>query len=289
MRASYVLVCLLSAICTAPAISATLEQLLPWLAPNTLELGTSYSAFLQTHPDAQNPLLSERPKEGPFNGEMVESSGTKSVWIYTFAKGELASIDWASSGNVAGTLEVVRNALIQAHGKPMIESAARVDSRGSIARIVREVYRPTIGKDCIICLVATSEGVEVNLSNLAIERKHGINSTRQTYEEAAKAISSVVPPSEKPSELVDYLAAERGKAETPPSNVPPQSPTTEPPTPSTPVPIATPLPSTPVATVLESPAPAPVVKRQSPVWLWLVGILAILGIAALALSRSRPS
>ena len=278
---------LLSLALTGRAASATLDQLLPWLPANSLALGISYSTFLETHPDAKTPLIPDRPTDPQFNGEMFEGSGTSLLWIYVFAKGEIVSIDWASSVNVEGTLQVVRNALMKAHGQPTIESGARVDSRGSIARFVREVYRPTIEQDYVICLNATSEGVEVALTNEAVARKHGVNTTRQTYEEAAKAISSVVPPSEKPSALVDYLAAERAKADTPPPDANPKPPAPQPPTPSIPVPTARPSPSTPVAKVDESPAS--VVERKSPVWPWFVGILVIIGIAALALSRSRPT
>jgi hypothetical protein len=55
------------------------------------------------------------------------------------------------------------------------------------------------------------------------------------------------------------------------------------PAPSTPVPTATPAPSIPAVTVAESPAP--VVERKAPVWPWLVGILALIVIVALALKR----
>lgn len=271
---------LLSLVFAGRAASATLDQLLPWLSENPLALGTSYSTFAETHPDAQNPLLPERPKDGPFNGEMFEGVGTDSVWIYTFAHGELVSIDWASEVNVEGTVQVVRDALKRAHGQPLVETAARLDRRGSIACIVREVYRPTIEKDCVISLLATTEGVEVALTNEAIARKHGINTSRQTYEEAAKAISSVVPPTEKPSELVDYLAAERAKAETPQPDANPKPPTPQSPMPSTRVATAPPLPSTPLAKIAESPALG--VGHKLPVWPWVVGMAALTLIALTA-------
>jgi hypothetical protein len=271
-------VLVLSLLIAERLVSATLDQLLPWLSEPSLALGTSYSTFVETHPDAQNPLFPKRPKDGPFNGELFEGLGTDSSWIYTFARGELVSINWASAVNVEGTIKVVRDVLMRAHGQPVIETAARVDRRGSIARIVREVYRPTIDKDCVICLMATSEGVEVALTNEAIARKHGINTSRQTYEEAAKAISSVVQPSEKQSDLVDYLAAEREKAETPQPAANPKPPTLQPPTPSTPV---------AVAKAVESPAP--LIERKAPVWPWLVGILAIIVVAAFELKSSRPN
>ena len=55
------------------------------------------------------------------------------------------------------------------------------------------------------------------------------------------------------------------------------------PAPATPVPTATPAPSSPTPTTAESPAP--VVERKSPVWPWLVGILALVVIVAVALKR----
>ena len=274
-----------SAVSITQALSATVEQLLPWLAPNTLALGSSYSAFVQTHPDAQNPLLSERPKDGTFNGEMLEGVGTNSPRIYTFAKGELVSIDWTSSVNVAGTLAVVRNALIQAHGQPTIETAARIDSRGSITRIIREVYRPTVDKDCVICLMATSEGVEVAVTNESIQRKHGIKTTRQTYEDGVRAVSAVVQPNEKSSQLVDYLAAERKKAEAPEPDANPKLPTPQPTVPSPTIPAASSSPSTPAANVAQRPLP--VVEPKSPVWLWVLGIAVLVVIAAVASKRRK--
>lgn len=264
------------------AITATVDQLLPWLAPNPLELGASYSAFVQAHPDAKNPLLEERSEDKAFNGEMFVGADSDTVMIYGFANGELTSIDWASSVNVHEATVRVRNALIRVHGQPTVETTARVDARGSIARIVREVYRPTTDKDYVICLLATSEGVEVDLTNEAMARKHGIKTSRLTYEEAARAVSAVIQPNEKPSEIVDYLAAERAKTEAPQPGASPKPPTPQPSTPSLPIPTATPptatpLPSTPVARVAENPAPA--VERKSPVWPWLVGLAALAVIA----------
>lgn len=65
----------------------------------------------------------------------------------------------------------------------------------------------------------------------------------------------------------------------PPSDVaPPHSQTVS----QTP-PNALPSPSTPVAVAAESPAP--VVERKSVVWLWVVGILALISIIAVALKR----
>lgn len=55
------------------------------------------------------------------------------------------------------------------------------------------------------------------------------------------------------------------------------------PTRSTPVPSATPASSTPAPTIAESPVP--VVERQAPVWPWVVGILALVVIVAVALKR----
>ena len=220
---------------------------------------------------------------------MSEELPDGSVFLYGFVDDKLSSVNWASGSrvNMAERFRAVRNELIRVHGQPTVETGARVDSLGSIARIVRDVYRPTIETDYMICLMATSEGIEVALTNEAIARKHGINMALQTYEEVTKAISSVVSPSEKPSDLVDYLAAERKKDETSQPDASPKPPTPQPPPPSTPVPAAKPLSSPPVAKVVESPAL--VIERKAPLWPWLVGILTIIVIAALALSRSRPS
>ncbi len=276
---------LLTVLLSPRAFTATVEQLLPWLAPNTLAFGTPFSDFTISHPSATELFPNERLAGGAFNGGVAEELSDGSAFIYGFADGRLASIDWVSnpSGRIAETLLAARNALIRVHGQPTVETAARVDVRGSIARIEREVYRPTIEKDYVICLMATSEGVEVALTNEAIARKHGVNTSRQTYEEAAKSISSVVQPNAKQSELVDYLAAERKKPEAPQPDAKPKPPNPQPPTPSTPFPAATPLPSKPVAKVAESPAP--VVERESSAWPWVVGIAALIAIIVVALKR----
>ncbi len=56
------------------------------------------------------------------------------------------------------------------------------------------------------------------------------------------------------------------------------------PSPATPVPSATPLASL-QPTTPDAQTPAPVVERKSPVWPWLVGILAFIAIIAVALKR----
>jgi hypothetical protein len=266
----------------ARATSATVDQLLPWVTSNSSDFGTLFSDFAKAHPTAQNTSFNERPPGEPFNGGMLEELPDGSVFLYGFIDDRLASINWASGTrvNILERVRAVRNDLLRTHGQPTIETGARVDSSGSIARFIREVYRPPTEPDYVICLNATSEGVEVALTNEAIQRKHGIKTTRQTYEEAARAVSSVVPPNEKPSALVDYLAAERAKAETPPPDAQPKSPTPELPAPSTPVPTATPAPTTPVAQT-----PAIAAERRSPVWPWVVGILALVVIVAFALKR----
>jgi hypothetical protein len=60
--------------------------------------------------------------------------------------------------------------------------------------------------------------------------------------------------------------------------LPAATPVATTPAPTTPVPSATPAPATPVAQT-----PAPAVEHQSAVWPWLVGILALIAIVAVAL------
>lgn len=52
-----------------------------------------------------------------------------------------------------------------------------------------------------------------------------------------------------------------------------------------PVPTATPAPSLPTPTVAANPAPVVEVERKSPVWPWVVGMLALVVIVAVALNR----
>ncbi len=56
------------------------------------------------------------------------------------------------------------------------------------------------------------------------------------------------------------------------------------PTPATPVPTSTPI-ASPAPTMPIAQMPAPIVERKSPVWPWLVGILTLLAIVAVALKR----
>ena len=270
---------------TTQMLAATLDQFLPWLTPNHLALGTPSSAFVKAHPLAQELFSNERRPGEPFNGGLAEKLPDGSIFLYGFADDRLASVNWAtgSRDRTAERLPAVRNALIRVHGQPTAEYAARVDSTGSIAHIVREVYRPTIDQDYVICLLGTSEGVEVALTNEELQRKRGIKTSRETYEEAVRAVSTVVKPNEQPSKLVDFLAAEREKAETPQPDANPKPPIPQPPTPSTQVPTTTLLPSTPVARIAESPAVA--AEHRAPVWLWVIGIAALTVIALLARKR----
>ena len=214
---------------------------------------------------------------------MFERLGDNTLWIYEFVNDELASIAWSSSVNIKETFGTVRGAHLQSHGQPAVEYAARVHSQSSIAKIVREVYQPPIAKDCVICLFATSDGVEVRLTDESIYRKHCLSTSRQSYEATVQALSKIAQPDANSSVFVDYLAAARTKAETPQPDASPQPPIPQPPTPSTPVPTAMPASALPSPAVAESPAP--VVEGKSPLWPWLVGILALIVIAALALKR----
>ena len=269
----------------APQIfAATLDQLLPWLAPNALAFGTPFPELATARPLAKETFPADRRPGEPFNGVMSERFGDGSLMLYSFENNELAAINWGSGRvpKMTERLSSVRNALIRIHGQPVMEYAARVDRGGSIAKIVREVYRPTIDKDCIMHLVTTSEGIEVNVTDEAVYKRHGRTTARESYEEAVRSVSAVVQPNEKPSELVDYLAAERKKAETPQPDATPKPPIPESPSPKTPVPPATPLPSATVAKVPESPA-SPV--ERAPVWPWVIGTAALIAILALVFKR----
>jgi hypothetical protein len=216
---------------------------------------------------------------------MSERFGDGSLMLYSFVNNELASIDWTSKPGpeMEEKLVSVRNSLTRVHGQPVSEFEARVDSQGSIAKIVSEVYRPNIEKDCVVRLVAISTGIEVNATDEAVYRRHGRSTARESYEEAVRAVSAVVQPNENPSELVDYLAAKKGKAAMPQPSVSQKVPTLQPPMPSAPVPTGTPLPSTPVSKVAESPAL--MVEHKSPAWPWIVGIAALTVLALLVLKR----
>lgn len=265
--------------------AATLDQFLPWLAPNALVFGTPFPEFAKARQSAKETFPADRRPGEPFNGVMSERFADGSLMLYSFVNNELAAIDWASkpAPEMTERLLSVRNTLIRIHGQPVSEYAARVDSQGSIAKIVGEVYRPTIDKDCVLRLIAVSTGIEVNVTDEAVYKRHGRSTARESYEEAVRSVSAVVQPNKKPSELVDYLATERAKARTPQPNANPKPPTPQPPTPSTPVSTNTTLPSTPISKVAKSPAP--VVEHKSPVWPWLLGIAAVTVIALLVLNR----
>ena len=256
--------------------SATIDQLLPWLEPNSLSLETSFDDFTKEHPTAKEIFFNDPQPGKPFNGGRVEHLPDGSLFAYGFLDDKLGSVDWASGSrvNMAERVRAVRNELIRVHGQPTVETNARVDSEGSIARIVREVYRPTVEKDYVITLMATSEGVEVALMNEAIQRKHGIKNSRETYEEGVKSISTVVSPSQEPSQLFDYLAAEREKPEAPQPDAKPKLLVEQLPTASTRI-AAAKIIGTPVLSV----------EQRASIWPWIVGISAVLMVVVLVSKR----
>lgn len=206
-----------------------------------------------------------------------------SLLMYVFINNELAGIAWASkkSERLDQTVLIVRNALVRAHGQPTIESAARLDSQGSVAKITREVYRPPIDKNCVVSLVATSEGVEVQIADETIYKKHGRPLLRQSYEEAVEAVSAVVKPTEKQSTIVDLLAASKVNAEGRQEAINPEPLSSE--LPATPSRAGTSGPSALVSTVAESPKL--VAASKTPMWRWGIGIAALVVIIMLAFRR----
>ncbi len=277
MSRNYVFVVWTSLTLVTHVFSAPLDQLLPWLEPNPLAFGTSFQSFVQAHPSAKEAFPNEHRLGESFNGEMSEEAGDRSLIISGFVNNELASIGWASSANLDESVQRIRNALLSTHGQPTLEYAARIDSQGSIAKIVREVYRPPVDKNCVVCLLATTDGgVEVDVKDEAIFRKYGRPTSRQTYEAAVQAASQVVQPNPKPSLIVDLLAKTRASAQ-PQVLVPPVPPV------ATPAPTETPARPSPTPTVAESPEA--VVERKSAVWPWLVGMLVLVVIVAVALKR----
>lgn len=268
------------------AVSATLEQFWPWLAPNPLAFGTSFAAFSQSHPTAVNFSTNEQKPGVPFIGDLTEALPDGSFFSYGFWDDKLAAVGWGAppSHNTAKLVITVRNSLLGTCGEPTFGTTGRIKARGGLARIVWETYKPKVDKNYLITLRATSEsGIEVMLINEIVAKKRGIKTLPPSYEEVEQTIPSVVKTEEPASEFIDLLAAARADAEQPKS-VEPQTPdlkTIENPPQSPPKvsPKLMPSPETP-------PAPA---KPPSFTWLWWLGglSLAVLAFIANALRKRR--
>jgi len=265
---------------------ASVEQFLPWVTPNSLVFGTTFAVFCQTRSSATQFSMEEQKTGESFNGGMSETLPDSSILIYGFLNNNLESVRWAArpSTKIKGLLITVRSSLLETCGEPSSGTTGRIDSLGSVAQIVWEDYRPRADKDYLITLVATSEGIEVNLMNEAVAKKRGIKTTHETYEEVARAVSSLVKPEAKPSKLVDYLAADRVNTQQskdeksdPANRNASELPLDSPPKASAPDNRNQTSPS------LESPERT---KTSSPTWLWLFGVL-ILGVLAFIANALR--
>ncbi len=212
------LICFVSVLNSASALVVTVEEHLPLLKPNLTILGTEFAEFLRAHPLAKDLSLSERESKASFTGMLSEDQGDGALVLYGFTDDELASLTWASkaTGNMPERLKIVREGIIKLHGPPkQIEYAARMDADGSIAKVTREVYQSKLDNRCVICLMATSGGIEVYLTDDSVFERNGRINARQSYEDVVKAVGHSIPSNPDPSNIIDYLLAARSEAEQP--------------------------------------------------------------------------
>lgn len=198
------------------AASATLEKFLPWMAPNALAIGTSVADFKKDHPQALDFAESERKPDVPFKGDLTEALPDGSFINYVFVEDKLEGLAWSTpaSPKTAEMVAAVRKSLLQTCGEPTSGTTGRIKAHGGVARIVWEEYRPTIDKNYLITLKATSEsGMEVMLINETEAKKRGIKITPRTYEEVAQDAPPAAQSDKQASELVDLLAAARVEAQ----------------------------------------------------------------------------
>ena len=284
------LITLLSALALlSSAHSASVEQFLPWVAPNSLVFGTTFGIFRQARPLTTQFSMDEQKTGESFNGSMLETLSDGSMLMYGFGNDNLESVRWAArpSNKIEGLLSIVRSSLLETCGEPASGTTGRVDSLGSVAQIVWEDYRPRADKEYLITLVATSDGIEVNLINESVAKMRGIKTTHGTYEEVVSAVSSLTQPEAKPSKLVDYLAVARGHAQQSKDAVSEETSrnSSEAPLRSPPKVLATDNPKQ-TSSSLESPEPT---NSPSSTWLWLLGglILGVLAFLANVMRRHR--
>lgn len=280
---------LLTLVFLTSAFSASIEQFLPWVAPNSLVFGATYAVFCQSRPSATQLSMVEQKSGEPFNGGMSEILPDGSMLMYGFRNDSLESVSWAArpSNKIEGLLMTVRRSLLETCGEPSSGTTGRVDSQGSVAQIVWEDYRPRANNDYLITLVATSEGIEVNLINESAAKMLGINTTHKTHEEVMRAVSSLIQPEAKPSKLIDYLEAARGDAQQSSNSKLERSNTrTSEESLESPPKIRATTDRKQASSSLKSPEPT---QPPSSTWPWLLGVLILCALAftANALRRRR--
>ena len=196
-------------------LSASIEQFLPWVAPNSLVFGTTFATFRQERPSATQLSIEDQKAGEPFSGGMSEILPDGSMLMYGFRNDNLESVRWTArpTNKIQDLVRTVRSSLLETCGEPSSGTTGRVESYGSVAQIVWEDYGPKENRDYLISLVATSDGIEVSLMNESAAKTLGIKTTHETYEEVLRAVSSLVQPEAMPSKLVDYLAVARGDAQ----------------------------------------------------------------------------
>jgi hypothetical protein len=207
-----------SALSSVSALAVTIEDHLPLLRPNLTKLGTGFPEFIKAHPLAKDLSLSERKPGALFTGMLSEDQGDGELVVYGFTDDDLASLTWASkaAGNVSERIKTVREEIVRLHGPPKkIEYAARMDANGAIGKITREVFQSKWDTECVICLMATSFGIEVELTDESVFEKHGRVNIRENYEDAVKAVGKAIPSDPNAFTVVDYLPAARDDAERP--------------------------------------------------------------------------
>lgn len=265
---------------SATALSVTIEDHLPLLKPNLTELGMGFPEFLKAHPLAKDLSLSEHKPGTLFTGMLREDQSDGSLILYGFTDNDLASLTWASKAtlNLPEHLKIVRGEIIKLHGFPrQLEYAARMDSNGSIAKVAREVFQSKLNNKCIICLMATSGGIEVFLTDESVFEKHGRLNTRQTYEDAVKAVGDSIPLNSNPSTIVDYLVAARADDEQQKKSAETETASSK----TIEIPAQTSSAASPKPAPSAEPVPG-LTEPPSTSWLWWLGGLALVTLAFIA-------
>lgn len=190
------------------AVSATLDQFLPWVAPCSLVLGTPKDDFMKVRPAAMDISGKERNPGAPFNGSLYEKMQDDSYFVYIFLDDKFAAASWGApaSAEVAKKIIAIRSSLIQTSGEPTSGTTGRVKKHGGIAPIIWEQYRPRMDQNYRITLKANSEsGIEVDLINELDASKRGIRTIPSTYEDVVQSLPKSVQLSGGTSVLVDLL------------------------------------------------------------------------------------
>lgn len=282
MKTAYILLLALL-LSRSVALSATLEQLWPWVSPHPLALGISFAEFKQARPAAISMDLSGKElKPGePFEGGLFEKLPDGSIFAYSFFEDKFVAANWGAptSPENAKLLLAVRKALLETCGEPIYGTTGRIKGRGGIARIVWEQYRPRIDNDYVITLNAASEnGIDVAMVRESDARKRNIKITPPTYEEVVQSLPASVQSGDSASVLVDLLNEARSGRLTTSLEAPnSDSENKEPANPTVPQP---PAPEKPIK---QQPAPVTPVEEtaSSTGWLVVAVIVAALGLLGL--------